>query len=56
MGGTIMKDVGGAGFAGSSPPFLGRERTAVDVLPCCVVLLNLVDDDVYSAGVEFFFV
>ena len=21
-----MKDVGGAGFAGSSPPFLGRER------------------------------
>ena len=26
-----MKDVGGAGFAGSSPPFLGRERVAVDV-------------------------
>ena len=26
-----MKDVGGAGFAGSSPPFLGRERAAVDV-------------------------
>ena len=23
--GTSMKDVGGAGFAGSSPPFLGRE-------------------------------
>ena len=23
--------VGGAGFAGSSPPFLGRERAAVDV-------------------------
>ena len=29
--GTSMKDVGGAGFAGSSPPFLGRERVAVDV-------------------------
>ena len=26
-----MKDVGSAGFAGSSPPFLGRERAAVDV-------------------------
>ena len=26
-----MKDVGGAGFAGSSPPWLGRERAAVDV-------------------------
>ena len=26
-----MKDEGGAGFAGSSPPFLGRERAAVDV-------------------------
>ena len=26
-----MKDVGGAGFAGSSPPFLGRERAAVGV-------------------------
>ena len=26
-----MKDVGGASFAGSSPPFLGRERAAVDV-------------------------
>ena len=25
-----MKDVGG-GFAGSSPPLLGRERAAVDV-------------------------
>ena len=31
MGGTSMKDVVGAGFAGSSPPFLGRERAAVDV-------------------------
>ena len=29
--GTSMKDVGGAGFAGSSPPLLGRERAAVDV-------------------------
>ena len=26
-----MKDVGGAGFTGSSLPFLGRERAAVDV-------------------------
>ena len=26
-----MKDVGGAGFAGSSPPFRGRKRAAVDV-------------------------
>ena len=26
-----MKDVWGAGFAGSLPPFLGRERAAVDV-------------------------
>ena len=31
VGDTSMKDVGGAGFAGSSPPFLGRERAAVDV-------------------------
>ena len=26
-----MKDVGGAVLAGSAPPFLGRERAAVDV-------------------------
>ena len=26
-----MKYLGGVGFAGSSPPFLGRERAAVDV-------------------------
>ena len=31
MGGTSMKDVGAAGFAGCSPPFHGRERAAVDV-------------------------
>ena len=31
MGGRGMKDVGGAVLAGSSPPFLGRERAAVDV-------------------------
>ena len=30
MGGTSMKDVEGAGFAGSSP-FRGRKREAVDV-------------------------
>ena len=28
MGGRSMKDVGGAVLAGSSPPFLGRERAA----------------------------
>ena len=37
MGGRSMKDVGGAVLAGSTPPFLGRERAAVDVD----------DDDVY---------
>ena len=26
-----MEEMRGAGFAGSSPPFLGRERAAVDV-------------------------
>ena len=31
MRGTGMKDVGGAVLAGSSPPFRGRERAAVDV-------------------------
>ena len=31
MGGTGMKEVRGAVLAGSSPPFLGRERAAVDV-------------------------
>ena len=31
MGGTSMKDVRGAVLAGSTPPFLGRERAAVDV-------------------------
>ena len=31
MGGTSMKDVGGAGFAGSTLPFLGRERVTVNV-------------------------
>ena len=31
MGGRSMKDVGGAGLAGSTPPFLGRERAAVNV-------------------------
>ena len=28
---SLMKDVGGDGFAGISPPFLARERAAVDV-------------------------
>ena len=31
MGGRSMKDVGGAVLAGSTPPFLGRERAAVNV-------------------------
>ena len=31
VGGRSMKDVGGAVLAGSTPPFLGRERAAVDV-------------------------
>ena len=31
MGGTSMEEMRGASFAGSSPPFLGRERAAVDV-------------------------
>ena len=31
MGGRSMKDVGGAVLAGSTPPFLGRKRAAVDV-------------------------
>ena len=31
MGGTGMKDVGGAVLAGSAPPFRCRERAAVDV-------------------------
>ena len=30
MGGTSMDEMWDAGFAGSSPPFLSRERTAVD--------------------------
>ena len=33
MGGKSMKDVGGAGFAGSSPPFRGRAAVDVDVGP-----------------------
>ena len=31
VGGRSMKDVRGAVLAGSTPPFLGRERAAVDV-------------------------
>ena len=31
VGGTSMEEVRGASFAGSSPPFLGRVRAAVDV-------------------------
>ena len=45
-----MKDVGGAVLGGSTPPFLGRERAAVDVdvgperrshLRTCPVLLMM---------------
>ena len=32
MGGRSMKDVRGAVLAGSTPPFLGRERAAVDAV------------------------
>ena len=32
-----MKDVGGAGFARSSPPFLGREWAAVKVDQCLLM-------------------
>ena len=31
MGGTSMEEVRSASFAGSPPPFLGRERAAVGV-------------------------
>ena len=31
VAGTSMGGMRGAGFAGSAPPFLGRERAAVDV-------------------------
>ena len=31
MWGTSMQEMRGACFAGRSPPFLGRERAAVDV-------------------------
>ena len=37
-----MKDVGGAGFAGSSPPFLGRERAAVDEDDVLMALFTVV--------------
>ena len=30
VGSTSMEEMWGTGFAGSSPPFLGRERAAVD--------------------------
>ena len=31
LGGTSREEMRGASLAGSSPPFLGRERAAVDV-------------------------
>ena len=34
-----MDETWGTGFAGSSPPFLGRERAAVDVERRCVLFL-----------------
>ena len=43
MGGRSIKDVGGAVLAGSTPPFLGRERAAVN------------DDMMFITGGVFFF-
>ena len=34
VGSTSMEEMWGTGFAGSSPPSLGRERAAVDVDVC----------------------
>ena len=63
MGGTGMKEVRGAVFAGSSPPFLGRERAAanVDVGPerrspryhetCLALETRSPHDDVYYYSV-----
>ena len=36
-----MKDVGGAVLAGSTPPFLGRERAAVDVDVGPVMMMSI---------------
>ena len=41
MGGRSMKDVGGAVLAGSTPPFLGRERAAVDVDVGPVMMMSI---------------
>ena len=46
-----MKEVRGAVFAGSSPPFLGRERAAVD----CDVGPERGNDDVYWREKDVFF-
>ena len=42
-----MKDVRGDGFAGSSPPFLGRERAAVVLMLVRSAAAPFPDDDVY---------
>ena len=47
MGGRSMKDVGGAMLAGRTPPFLGRERAAVND--------DDVDDMMFITGGVFFF-
>ena len=47
VGGTGMKDVRGAVFAGSSPPFLGRERAADDVIRV-ISLLSRVKGEVMT--------
>ena len=47
MGGRSMKDVGGAVLAGSTPPFRGRERAAVND--------DDVDDMMFITGGVFFF-
>ena len=58
-----MKDVGGAVLAGSTPPFLGRERAAVDVdvgperrspryHETCLALESVKDDLTYLAKLK----
>ena len=45
MGGRSMTDVGGAVLAGSSPPFLGRERAAVVLMLVRSAAAPFPDDD-----------
>ena len=45
-----MKDVGGAVLAGSTPPFLGRERAAVNDDERRWVLLKIPRGDIDGVG------